>query len=111
MSDLNICARSTATVSAAFFATMSGYVYIDTVIARERAMAESLASAPRAIVKLQSTAGLLDFCIPLQRSSYPLSDCLPGARTRSVTRTEDLILRGATLRAGRVISKGRFARK
>lgn len=112
MSNLSISARTTATASAAFVATMTGYFNIDALIAFEQAKTEKIAATTSgAIIKLQGTAGGVDLFQPLQKSNYRVSDCVPLAKVRNVTRVEDLILRRATLRAGRMISKGRFVSK
>jgi hypothetical protein len=101
-----------ATTSAAFVATMSGYLNVDAIIAFEHVNAEKLAAATAGVViKLHSTASRVNSFKPLQKSNYLLADCLPVVKVRNVTRMEDLILRKATLRAGRLIAKGRFVSK
>lgn len=112
MSNMSIRARTTATASAAFVVTMSGYINIDTLIAFEQARAERIASETSvAPIKLQGTAGGFDLFKSLQNNRYRVSDSLFLGKTRNVTRSEDLLLRRATLRAGRMISKGRFVSK
>jgi len=112
MNNFSISARTKATASAAFIATMTGYVNIDAIIAIEQAKAERLAfTTTNAIVKLQSTAGRLNLFSPLRKRNYLVSEALPFSKIRNVSRTEDLILRRATLRAGRFIAKGRFVGK
>lgn len=112
MNNVSIAMRTSATMSAAFFATIAGYSSIDSLIAFEHAKAEEFAKAmPTTFIKLQGTSGGVDLFKPLQKGNYLLSDCITSIRTRNVTRAEDLILRRATLRAGRLISKGRFVGK
>lgn len=112
MGNMSISARTTATASAAFIATMTGYFNIDALIAFEQAKAKKNIAATSGVqIKLQGTAGGLDLFKPLQKSNYRVSDCISLTKVRNVTRVEDLILRRATLRAGRMISKGRFVGK
>lgn len=112
MSNMNISARTTATASAAFVATMTGYFNIDALIAFEQAKAEKIVATTSGVIfKLQGTAGGSNLFNSLQKSSYRVPDCISLTKVRNVTRVEDLILRRATLRAGRVISKGRFVNK
>lgn len=109
MNNVSIGTRTSATMSAAFVATLAGYSNIDSLIAFEHAKAEKLAKAmPTTFIKLQGTSGSIDLFKSLQNGNYLLSDCLTSIKARNVTRAEDLILRKATLRAGRLISKGRF---
>lgn len=105
----SISARTIATASAAFVATMTGYFNIDVLIAFEQAKAEKIvAITSDMIFKSQRTASGLILFNSLPKSSYRVVDCISLTKVRNVTRVEDLILRRATLRAGRVISKGRF---
>ena len=113
MNNTSITARTTATASAAFIATMTGgYFNVDALIAVEQAKEQRIvATTPSVVVKSFRTAGGLNFFKSFQKSSFRVADSIPTANVRNVTRVEDLILRRATLRAGRVISKGRFVSK
>lgn len=112
MSNMSITARTTATVSAAFVATMTSYYNVDKLIAFEQAKAEKLvATTAGVVIKLQGTAGGLNLFKSLQKSNYHVTDYIPLVKFRNVTRVEDLILRRATLRAGRMISRGRLVSK
>ncbi len=111
MSSMSITAKTTATVSAAFVTTLTGYFNVDALIAFEQAKAQRSVANQGVVIPLQSTAGGLNFFKSLQKSNYRVADRIPVASTRNVTRAEDLILRRATLKAGRMISKGRFVSK
>lgn len=110
---MRISMQTSATASAAFVASMTGYVNIDALIALEQAKAERVAKATStAFIKLQGTSGGIDLFKTLQKGSYFLSDSIAAlAKVRNVTRVEDLILRRATLRSGSLVSKGRFLSK
>lgn len=112
MNNMSITARTTATASAAFVATMMGYFNFDALIAFEQAKAEKIVATTSGVhINLQGTAGGLNLFKSFQKSDYRVTDCIPMVKVRNVTRVEDLILRRATLRAGRMISKGRFVSK
>ena len=112
MSELRISASRMATTSAAFVATMSGYLNVDAVIASEQARAAKVAATTSGVVvKLHRTVSELNSSNPLLSSSFVQADRLHGTTTRNVTRIEDLILRKATMRAGRLIAKGRLVSK
>jgi len=112
MSELMISASRMATTSAAFVATMSGYLNVDAVIATEQARAAKVAATTAGVVaKLHGTFSRLNSSNPSQSSNFVQTDRLLGVTVRNVTRIEDLILRKATMRAGRLIAKGRFVSK
>ena len=109
MSSMSITAKTTATVSAAFVTTLTGYFSLDALIAFEQVKSQKfVANNQGVVIPVQSTAGGVNVFKSHQKSNYRMADKLPPASARNVTRAEDLILRRATLRAGRLISKGRF---
>ena len=112
MSSMSITAKTTATVSAAFVTTLTGYINLDVLIAAEQGKSQrSVANNQGVVIPVQSTAGGLNFFKSLQKSNYRVADRVSAASARNVTRAEDLILRRATLRAGRLVSKGRLVIK
>jgi hypothetical protein len=112
MNSMCITAKTTATVSAAFVTTLTGYFNVDALIAFEQVkLQRPVTNYQGVVIPVQSTAGGLNFFKSLQKSNILVADKIPAPSARNVTRTEDLILRRATLRAGRLISKGRFVSK
>ncbi len=112
MSSMSITAKTTATVSAAFVATLTSYFSLDALVAFEQVQSQrSVTKNQGLVIPVQSTAGGLNVFKSLQKSNYRVADRVSPVSARNVTRAEDLILRRATLRAGRLISKGRFVSK